>query len=79
MWEEKNPRPAQRYFQLKRIAEQLLEAGHEQSQVELAFFAVPTITVRSCEFWLNGGTKRAPRQSGKVGIDRDTPGGRIKL
>lgn len=81
VWEGKSPRPAQQFFALVRVAAALLDAGHERDQVELAFFAVPTITVRSCEFWLNGAgrTNGAPRRSGEVGIDRNTPGGRIQL
>lgn len=74
VWENRNPRPALRFFQLIRVGVALLEAGHPAAAVEAAMMAVPTITIKTCEYWLNSvPTSTEPEW------DRDTPGGRITL
>jgi hypothetical protein len=78
----KNPRPAQPFMAVVKIAEALLDAGNDPCKVEQAMLVVPTISTRSVELEMNRVrpnpiARRTELMQGEA--DRAKPSGVIKL
>lgn len=74
----KDPRPAQPFMAIVKIAEALLDAGNDPGAVERAMLVVPTISTRSVELELN----RKPltrTQPAPVDTEREAAGGIVQL
>lgn len=78
VWVNRSPRPAAEYMTLVTYASKLLDAGHGPERVEQAFMTVATVTLRSCEFWLNNGHATAGPTTA-VDDDRGGETGRVQL
>lgn len=77
IWKLKNPRPAQPFMAIVKIAEALLDAGNDPCAVERAMLVVPTISTRSVEFELN--RKPTTRTQPAVDTEREAAGGIVQL
>lgn len=77
VWAARNPKPAQPFVAVMKIADALIAAGWEPSDIERAMVVVPTISTRSCELELNRDRPRTP--SAPIDTERSLPGGRVTL
>ena len=79
VWQARAMPPAQPFVAIVKIVEALLGAGWPGPDVERACTAVPTISSRWVEAWLNEsrGTSSGPRA--RIDDDRDRPTGRVNL
>jgi hypothetical protein len=80
VWEQLNPKPAQPFVAVRKIAAALLKAGHKAQAIEDAMLAAPTISTRACELVLNRNRRgRAAPSVAPIITERDGPEGRIIL
>lgn len=85
VWEMKKPKPATPFIAAVKIAERLLEAGHDPQRIGWAMVKAPTITVAAVELQLNAGTapggdpRPADERHGIVAHDPARTGGRVKI
>lgn len=74
VYDNRTPRPAGKFIALAKIAQRLLEAGHEVAAVEQAYMTTPAFTTAALEFQLNGGRNgngRSPSAVIDPGPSRD--------
>lgn len=79
VWEASNPRPAQPFIAVVKIAQRLLDAGHAADAIEAAMLDVPTISTRWVEAKLNERRRSTRRGPVAPTEDRSAPSGRIDL
>lgn len=66
VWDSRDPRPAQPFPAVRKVAELLLDAGWPEAAVQEGMLHAPTISTRSVEFLLNRsklGRRRQPTQA----------------
>lgn len=85
VWSASNPKPAQPFIAIAKIAERFLKAGHSVEAITAAMLDAPTISIGWVESRLNrdrkpSGGKVLPMPTlGRVDTDRDKPTGRVTL
>lgn len=77
VWEHKKPRPATKFVAVMKVAEALLEAGHQVDDVVAAMIAAPTITVAAVELQLS--RRKPPAGGGRVDADRGGVSGLVDV